>query len=226
MDPADSAKPGADPGLEERQPAESDTVENGPGHSADGNSRQVGPSRAKAGEYDPYGVDAQQRAEEALDLNPPSLRLRTAELEFIPRVGSLLPTPRAVKKLINLYRLIRIAIPDGQLASFVGGPAGGPYQVVILLLAVIVGKPGTAAAAFTAIREEESAKGDIVTLLRNAATEDVSLDIAREFHRMADLIVSIRSETVIYSQVADYQTWLPIVARLSFFTYSLMKETS
>ena len=38
-----------------------------------------------------------------------SLRLSHAEVEFLPRLAGLLPTPRAIKKLSNLYRLLRIA---------------------------------------------------------------------------------------------------------------------
>lgn len=105
-----------------------------------------------------------------VDLDPPGLRLRSSELNFISRLGPALPTPRAAKKFVNLYRLIRIGIPEGQLASFLGGSAGGQYQIVLVLLALIVGSPGVSTIALAAIRDNESPEGGIETLLRNLAS--------------------------------------------------------
>jgi hypothetical protein len=65
------------------------------------------------------------------DLRPEGLRLRDVETEFMARLGPLLPTPRAAKKLVNLYRLVRIRTRDQDLAAFI---ADDTYQVVQVLL--------------------------------------------------------------------------------------------
>ena len=157
-----------------------------------------------------------------VDLNPPQMRLRAAELDFLPRLGLLLPTPRAVKKLINLYRLIRIGIPEGELASFVGGSQGGTYQAVLILLAVVVGRPTLAASVLRAIRDAEPETGDITKLLRHLAEADgIQPNASKELREIADLIESIRSEAPVLGQLAEYQAWCPMVARLSFFTRTL-----
>ncbi|MGH2732012.1 MAG: P-loop NTPase fold protein, partial [Actinomycetota bacterium] len=75
------------------------------------------------------------------NLQPEGLRMRAREREFIPALAALLPTPRAAKRLINIYRLIRIGITEGDLEAFVGDEIGGPYQAVGLLIAIVVGHP-------------------------------------------------------------------------------------
>ena len=157
----------------------------------------------------------------AFDLNPPGLRLRTSEVDFISRLGPTLPSPRAAKKFLNLYRLIRIGIPEGQLASFIGGSAGGPYQIVLVLLALVVGKPTSAAPVLMAIREEKSPEASIEMLLHSMASDDNDPAAALYLHQFADVIDQIHQEGVLYGRLDDYKTWLSVVARLSFFTHTL-----
>ncbi len=61
-------------------------------------------------------------------------------------------TPRSTKKLVNVYRVVRVGIPEDELAGFVGDEQGGLYQVVLILLAVLVGRPDCASDLFTAVR--------------------------------------------------------------------------
>ncbi|MGH3860466.1 P-loop NTPase fold protein [Actinokineospora sp.] len=70
-------------------------------------------------------------------LRPDRLLLRESERDFIKRLRPLLDTPRTVKKLINLYRLVRIGVPGPNLDRFVGQD-GGPYQAVLILLAIVL----------------------------------------------------------------------------------------
>ena len=88
------------------------------------------------------------------------------------RLGPLLPTPRAAKRLVNLYRLVRIGISDSDLAAFTGSEVGGPYQVVQILLAVLVGSPAAAQRIF---RELMTAMpdSDILTIFAKAATAEL-----------------------------------------------------
>ena len=73
--------------------------------------------------------------------------LRQCEVDFIPLLRPLLPTPRAAKKLVDIYRLIRIGIRDDQPPEFVGAESSRPYQAVLVLLAITVGTPDLARSA-------------------------------------------------------------------------------
>jgi hypothetical protein len=81
------------------------------------------------------------------------LQLTQAEVEFMGRLGELIPTPRAAKRLVNIYRLVRIGIPDGELAGFVGDEKGGSYQAVQVLLAILIGHPEFARDVFRVLIE-------------------------------------------------------------------------
>ena len=65
-----------------------------------------------------------------------NLRLSVAETAFLPQLAGLLPTPRAMKKFTNLYRLLRLSIPPTAVATFCGDrtTANGPYQAAAILL--------------------------------------------------------------------------------------------
>jgi hypothetical protein len=126
------------------------------------------------------------------------------------RLGPLLSTPRAAKKLVNLYRLVRIGIPEAGLQAFIG-PGG--YQVVQILLAVLVGSPDAAPAIFAAIRAAPG-DADIADVVRGAGPAAGT--------RIAEFIDGIRQATP--EAVADiqaYQRWCPTLARYSFHTRSL-----
>src|SRR5689334_25214732 len=72
-------------------------------------------------------------------------------------MGGLTRTPRAAKKLVNLYRLARIGVDPGDLAAFVGTDATpGEHQAVQILLALLVGSPDQAATVFRHIVEAPS----------------------------------------------------------------------
>src|SRR5581483_8797347 len=86
------------------------------------------------------------------DLRPLGLQLSRPEIEFMAKLGAVMPTPRAAKRLANLYRLVRIGIPDSGLAEFIGTEDGGPYQVAGILLAMLAGSPATAQRIFHEIR--------------------------------------------------------------------------
>jgi hypothetical protein len=100
------------------------------------------------------------------DLQPEGLRLSTAEREFLPLLGPLLPTPRSAKRLVNLYRLLRIGIPETDLPAFVGGEDGGPYQAAAVLLATVIGLPADVRGALRALRDANPGE-DVVSFLRS-----------------------------------------------------------
>jgi phospholipase C len=77
----------------------------------------------------------------SFDPNPKHLQLEQAEREFMHRLYSLIPSPRAAKRFVNVYRLLRTLVSDSELAAFVGTGQIGDYQVLQLLLAIQTGYP-------------------------------------------------------------------------------------
>jgi hypothetical protein len=150
------------------------------------------------------------------DLRPGGLVLRDIEAESMVRLGPLLTTPRAAKKLVNLYRLVRIGIPETELPAFVGS---GGYRVVQILLAILVGAPDDASALFAAIRDAAH-DATIVETLRDAshaADATVSGRRARIVEVIEDILTTAPEAA---TGIGTYQLWCPTLARYSFHTRS------
>ena len=157
------------------------------------------------------------------DLRPLRLQLSQPEVEFMTRLGPLLPTPRAAKRLANLYRLVRISISDSDLATFTGSEIGGPYQVVQILLAVLVGSPATAQRIFRELMTGMAAS-DILTIFGKAATADLAE--GNLCARIGTELAKIAEDTPMLRATAEYQRWCPTLARYSFHTRTMTAEPS
>jgi len=94
-------------------------------------------------------------AVEEYDLLPEALIVRRKEIEFMAELVSLIPTPRAAKRLGNIYRLIRAGVSPAALPQFLGrDQQGGEYQTVLALLAIQVGFPLVANELFARMRRD------------------------------------------------------------------------
>ncbi|WP_436496676.1 P-loop NTPase fold protein [Actinokineospora sp. HUAS TT18] len=149
-------------------------------------------------------------------LRPDRLLLREVEREFVKSLRPLLDTPRTVKKLINLYRLIRIGVPGDDLARFVGTDRGGPYQAVLILLAVTLTRPDRARELLTAVRTADGT--DIWAVLAELEGTDTG------WRAVTATLARVRAAGPVHSDLATYRTWAGIIARFSFDTYDLMES--
>ncbi len=66
-----------------------------------------------------------------------------------------IPSPRAGKRFINIYRLLRASVRDQERDAFAGDGKGGPYQTAMLLLAVLTGYPDQATEIFRELIEKK-----------------------------------------------------------------------
>ncbi len=74
-----------------------------------------------------------------LDLNPAALELDERERLFMAKFYELIPTPRAAKRFVNVYRLIRASITNPhELMWFL---QGREFAAVQVLLAIVTGAP-------------------------------------------------------------------------------------
>jgi hypothetical protein len=104
------------------------------------------PGKAQQGK--PGGGQATSESTTApIDPNPEHLQIESWEREFMKELHQLIPSPRATKRFINIYRLIRAAVDlDEKLAleDFIGNKKQGKYQAALLLLAILTGYPDQA----------------------------------------------------------------------------------
>jgi hypothetical protein len=131
---------------------------------------------------------------------PEALVLTEAERQLLGRMGALVPTPRAAKRLVNIYRMLRVSVPQEELDAF--GPTGtGEYQAVVLLVAVLVGQPAHSAAVLASIVD--------------AANEADIWDVLAECPEVADRLQPLRPHITL-NHAAPYRRWAPRVSRFSF----------
>ena len=222
------AEPGFDPregedpmamGTEDLPPHDDElTVQPPPGRSDDDPRQRAGQPGDHPEREQPATPRTEQPDTAIPDLRPLGLQVSQPEAEFLTRLGPLLPTPRAAKKLVNLYRLVRIGIPDSGLAAFTGSEAGGQYQVVQILLAVLVGSPAAAQRIFRELMAA-TPESDILTVFAKAGAADLP-----ESHlcaRISAELARISEDTPLMTATSEYQRWCPTLARYSFHTRTM-----
>jgi hypothetical protein len=97
------------------------------------------------------------RPEHDIDPNPRGLSLTDDEIRFIQALAPMVTTPRAGKRLVNIYRMIRSTQATGGHSRFlsVGPDGGGDYRAVLQLLAIISGLPQLTAPMFTMLLQAQ-----------------------------------------------------------------------
>jgi hypothetical protein len=78
---------------------------------------------------------------------PDHLLINQWEQDFMKQLHELIPSPRATKRFINIYRLIRASVDLDdklRLEDFNGKDGPGKYRPVLLLLAILTGYPDQA----------------------------------------------------------------------------------
>ncbi|MDQ3154681.1 MAG: P-loop NTPase fold protein, partial [Actinomycetota bacterium] len=178
-------------------------------------------SRVESDQNTDLGSEAptvRRRRPSSIDLTDRGLRLRSAEYDFLPHLAPLLLTPRAIKKLTNLYRLLRISVADDQLDDFVGDEDGGPYQAAALLLAAVISAPAQAE-SFLADLATAKPGADIVDTLTSLSDSALAASLAKR-------IREIREVLPVHGDVTTYQRCAVSVPRYSLETYRLFSGKS
>lgn len=150
-DPSDEASPPSQPDEEREQPmpeGESSPPRADTDDTLDGGEMDEG---------DPESDQEPEARKETIDLSPSSLWLTEGEEEFIKGLSKMVATPRSVKRLVNIYCVIRAAVPEHKLPSFLGRTNNPPeYPSVLTLLAIQIGFPRAARTFFRQILQCEN----------------------------------------------------------------------
>jgi hypothetical protein len=126
--------------------------------------------------------------------------LSADERELLGELGSLITTPRAATRLVNIYRMMRVSVPEQESASFGTFGDWGPHAIV-LLLGVLIGRPADAAAVFADIDRGDDADGVWGVLDR--------------YPGLLDQLAPLRSR-VPHLTVGRCRRWIGPVGRFSF----------
>ena len=153
--------------------------------------------------------------EQKIRMDSEALRLEDWERECMKRLNELVPSPRAAKRFVNVYRLLRASIGDDQWDSFIGDASGGLYRPVLLLLAILTGYPAEATEILRAILEGRATNtfwGLIDELGKGPApTED-----AERWRELFGRLRSLRSLVPENQPCAELVEYARQVARYSF----------
>ena len=182
-------------------------------------------------------VEAEPTDQDVREMNPEGLSLTDDERRFIKKLAPLVATPRAAKRLVNTYRLIRAPLEQAPLAAFLGvDSVAKPYQACLALLSVIVGAPNLAQAFFELLLSSDGST-DWVSFLRSLGDEgdpaasDVEADERRDSLQDAESWKSLRDRLTEISgpempgDLRVHQGWAVEVARYSFQTVRLVGAT-
>ncbi|ARO87886.1 hypothetical protein EBAPG3_008960 [Nitrosospira lacus] len=151
-----------------------------------------------------------------------SLEIIPAELDFMTKLAPVLGrSPRALKRFVNVYRLIKVGLGPHEERSFLrpGNPLGH-YQAVLLLLAVDTGTPMLARNFFATVEVgagseplNEAAR-DIGWLMKEM--DQAWLEDAPGWQRLRKWLEVHDEEVPADTRLAVLAPWTKRVARFSF----------
>ncbi len=139
------------------------------------------------------------------------------EIQFMKRLGPLVGrTPRATKRYVNIYRLIRARLQGPELRNLLGLAANGEaeFPLVQLLLALETSQPAVAAKVEKFLRDNGQA---FIDELLSAMTFDPQNNLSPRVKR--DIVSGFGAFKQACPHMADvtrFAAWAPLVARYSF----------
>jgi hypothetical protein len=147
------------------------------------------------------------------------LVLTPPELNAIAQLAPFIATPRATKRLMNVYRLLRSLLGPEAVVEF----EGGGYYTVLLQLALLSGSPEDAPIVFGAVAQSDRATfWEAVEDLRPtnrppglaAHMLPIESDSALRIRQLADVILGLREWSPV--SLESFAYWLPLTTRFSF----------
>ena len=164
------------------------------------------------------------------DLPPEHLRIEEWERTSMKRLFWLIPSPRAAKRFVNIYRLLRASVPDEKRTAFVGDTERGEHRVALLLLAIEMGYPTEAADILRELLKQDKARmwWEFIDEFETQHTVETELDQednaqkklseaeAQNFRQLFKNLREVRELIPNDQSCADFIYWAPQVARYSF----------
>jgi hypothetical protein len=154
------------------------------------------------------------------------------EEEFLKQLYALVPTPRAGKRLVNIYRLMRAKLPIAELKAFLGDEqTPGEFKPVLVLLAILTGFQREAPYVFRQINTASDKiqwKDILETVLPHRKTDgendvyyngilpNIPKAEANTWRRLYFALRETDKSGCIPADIKVYRKWAQQVARFSF----------
>jgi hypothetical protein len=178
---------------------------------------QVAPATVEARSGSESSTESAEPAStETAPPRPELLSITKPEQDLLGRVNDLVPTPRAAKRLVNIYRMLRVSVPDDEIEAFLPRndsevEGGNEYQAAILLLSILIGRPSAAQELFKALTSSPP-DSEIWQLLNTISGLEQAFPLVRDH--------------VTVTNIDAYRRWAPRVSRFSFRMSSAPTPTS
>jgi hypothetical protein len=149
------------------------------------------------------------------------LDIKPEELQFIDQLAPLLDrSPRALKRFVNVYRLLKASLPPAEQDTFLeqSAPLGGDYRAALLLLAIVNGLPTLSDALFDRLlgspaRAANNGTGTFGGILTGLPTSGAATDETACLSRWLRANLGQGWEDIDASVLLS---WVPRVARYSY----------
>jgi hypothetical protein len=165
-----------------------------------------------------------------------TVRLTQAEVDFLasPEIGAIAAkSPRAVKRLINVYRIIRARMSEAELAEFLGENGKPPsWPIAVFLAAVETGQSVEVADALNRslnlLPETDLFKNERIAPMFDISDSDIPdpddieirlTDKGKLYRRMVDTLAAISQRRGVEPMVMEMLAMARIVRRYSFNRY-------
>ena len=143
--------------------------------------------------------------------DPERLRVTERELRHLQEVGVLLRTPRAAKRFVNIYRLLRASMPRAERDALITG-SEQEIRLLMWLLALNVGQPDHGELLLNALMGPE---GDVAPKL-SALCDSKRAEGDPRWLEIPDRWEKAKGAAAIEEAIAVARRWCPRVGRFSF----------
>jgi KAP family P-loop domain len=182
-----------------------------PGAHATTSSEQVGEIHTRVAVDERPAIVVEQK----IRMDSEALRLEDWERECMKRLNELVPSPRAAKRFVNVYRLLRASIGDDRWDRFIGDASGGLYRPVLLLLAILTGYPAEATEILRAILDGR-ATTTFWALIDELGKGPAPTEDAERWRELFGRLHGLRTLVPENQQCAELVEYARQVARYSF----------
>lgn len=109
------------------------------------------------------------------ELDPQALLLTAAECAHAASLAPLIASPRAAKRFVNIYRIVRAALPQPEVDAF----ANGGFKATQLMLALVIGSPPLSARMFRALAMPDGSTADLLDRFVATAEHELPGEVER-----------------------------------------------
>ncbi|HEX5704052.1 MAG TPA: P-loop NTPase fold protein [Pyrinomonadaceae bacterium] len=167
----------------------------------------------------------ESKAAEKIDLAPKSLELTDVEIEYMTKLSPLIKrSPRAVKRFLNCYRLIKVNLKPNRLEAFIGSKEEpGQFTAVMVLLGMITGAPTI---SLPLIEELEKYSSGIKSIDLHTFLQQLEENPEMVKHPDWALVRNFLEEHILPNTEPTFESLIDITPQVSRYSFRVAKSRS